>query len=131
MLTPKKHIISTEKAPAAIGPYSQAVRVTGGDLLFVSGQIPLNPATGQIEATDVEGQTKQVMANLSAILNASGTTFKSVVKTTIYLQDMNDFQAVNAIYATHFPTEPPARATVQVARLPRDVKVEIEAIAVV
>lgn len=126
---PIKTVISTAKAPAAIGPYSQAVLAGSNRLLFISGQIPLNPATGQVEAEDVKGQTLQVMANLKAILQEAGIGFEHVVKTTIYLQDMNDFQVVNGVYAEYFPSQPPARATVQVARLPKDVKVEIEAIA--
>lgn len=126
---PIKTVISTAKAPAAIGPYSQAVLAGTNQLLFISGQIPLNPATGQVEAEDVKGQTLQVMANLQAILQEAGIGFENVVKTTIYLQDMNDFQVVNGIYAEYFSSQPPARATVQVARLPKDVRVEIEAIA--
>lgn len=121
--------MSTSEAPAAIGPYSQAVRA--GGLLFVSGQIPLDPATASIVDGGIEAQTRQVCRNLDAILRAAGTSFDAVVRTTVYLIDLNDFAAVNAVYAT-FVREPfPARATVQVARLPRDAKVEIDAIAVV
>jgi 2-iminobutanoate/2-iminopropanoate deaminase len=123
-----KQIISTQKAPAAIGPYSQAVRA--GDLLFVSGQIPLDPATGDLvpEAT-IQAQTTQVLTNLSAILAEAGGTLDNVVKTTVFLKDMNDFAAMNQVYQTFFSTDCPARAAVQVAKLPRDVLVEIEAIA--
>lgn len=119
--------ISTPTAPAAIGPYSQGIRA--GNLLFVSGQIPLDPATGQLAAEDITGQTAQVMKNLGAILEAAGTSFARVVKTTVYLLDMGEFAAMNAEYGKHFPEPAPARATVQVSRLPRDVRVEIDLIA--
>lgn len=122
-----KSVVQTTAAPAAIGPYSQAVRA--GNLLFVSGQIPLDPASGQLAATDVEGQTKRVLENMRAILKAGQTDFKDVVKTTIFLKDMNDFQKVNEVYGQFFAPPYPARATVEVARLPRDVRVEIECIA--
>jgi 2-iminobutanoate/2-iminopropanoate deaminase len=121
-----KKAISTRDAPAAIGPYSQAVRA--GDLLFVSGQIPLDPE-GVLVSGGIEDQTRRVMQNLNAILAASGTSAEAVVKTTIYLTDLSDFAAVNAIYAEHFPNDPPARATVQVAALPKGARVEIDAIA--
>lgn len=123
----RRTAIRTSEAPAAIGPYSQAIQ--SGDLLFTSGQIPLDPATGQMVDGDVTAQTRQVMANLGAVLAAAGVDFAAVVKTTIFLVDMADFAAVNAVYATHFPAAPPARSTVAVARLPRDARVEIEAIA--
>jgi 2-iminobutanoate/2-iminopropanoate deaminase len=119
--------IRTSEAPAAIGPYSQAIR--SGDLLFTSGQIPLDPRTGNIVDGDITAQTRQVMANLTAVLAAAGADFSHVVKTTIFLMDLGDFAAVNAVYAPHFATVPPARSTVQVARLPRDSRVEIEMIA--
>jgi 2-iminobutanoate/2-iminopropanoate deaminase len=122
-----KQAISTTEAPAAIGPYSQAI--VAGSLLFCSGQIALDPRTGTIVEGDVEVQTRQVLRNLRAVLEAAGTSFDRVVKTTIFLTDLEDFQRVNAIYAEHFPGVPPARSTVQVSRLPRDVRVEIEAIA--
>ncbi|MCA9598585.1 MAG: RidA family protein [Myxococcales bacterium] len=122
-----KRIIKTDKAPAAIGPYSQAV--ISGDLVFTSGQIPLDPSSGELCEGDIEAQTHQVMKNLSVVLDAAGVDFGAVVKTTIYLQDMDDFARVNAAYATYFPAEPPARATVQVARLPKGARVEIDAIA--
>ena len=120
--------IVTKNAPAAIGPYSQAVRA--GDFLFVSGQIPIDPATGAlVPSGDVADQAHRVLKNLGAILEAAGASYKQVVKTTVYLADMNDFAAMNAVYATYVPTPPPARSTVQVSRLPRDVRVEIDVIA--
>ena len=115
-------------APAAIGPYSPALRV--GNLLFLSGQIPLDPATGNLVAGSVGAQTEQVMRNLAALLGAAGAGFEHVVRTTIFLADMGDFAAVNEVYARHLADPPPARATVEVARLPRDVRLEIDAIAV-
>lgn len=122
-----KEAIRTEAAPAAIGPYSQAICVD--KLIFVSGQIPLDPLTGQLVAGDVAEQTRQVLNNIQAILLAAGSSMSGVVKTTVFLADLGDFGRMNEVYATYFPAEPPARATVQVARLPRDVRVEIEAIA--
>lgn len=123
-----KSIVSTPEAPAAIGPYSQAV-VAGG-LVFCSGQIALDPATGtMVGAGDVRMQAAQVMRNLGAVLAAAGASFASVVKTTIFLADLADFAVVNEIYGSHFPSEPPARATVQVAGLPRGALVEIDAVA--
>lgn len=122
-----KSTIQTPSAPAAIGPYSQAVKA--GNLLFVSGQIPLDPKSGQLAATDIEGQTKRVLENLKAIVEAGGVSLENVVKTTIFLKDMNDFQKVNEVYGTYFKPPYPARATVEVARLPRDVRVEIECVA--
>ena len=119
--------ISTEKAPAAIGPYSQAVSI--GDLLFTSGQIPINPATGNIEATDIEGQAKQSIENIGAILAEAGTTFEKVVKTTCFLANMDDFAAFNAVYEKYF-TEKPARSCVAVKTLPKNVLCEIELIAI-
>lgn len=119
--------ISTPNAPAAIGPYSQAIRA--GTLLFISGQIPLDPATGQLAAEDIVGQTERVMQNLGAILTAAGSSFGQVVRTTVYLLDMGEFAAMNEVYGKHFPLPAPARATVQVSRLPRDVRVEIDLIA--
>lgn len=124
-----KEIISTEKAPGAIGPYSQAIKANGN--VFVSGQIPIDPATGQFISDDVAEQTEQVLKNLSAVLEAAGTTLEGVVKTTVFLADMNDFAAMNEVYGRYFDSNKPARATVQAARLPRDAKVEIECIAVV
>ena len=119
-------IINTPHAPAAIGPYSQAVRA--GDFVFTSGQIGLEPETGKM-VEGVEAQTKQVLANLKAVLHAAGASFEQVVKTTIFLVDMADFQVVNALYAAEFVADPPARATVQVAALPRKAHVEIEMVA--
>jgi 2-iminobutanoate/2-iminopropanoate deaminase len=119
--------VRTPLAPAAIGPYSQAV--LSGDLLFTSGQIPLDPATGAMVDGDVTAQTRRVMENLSAVLAAAGATFADVVKTTIFVLDLADFGDVNAVYGAHFSGPPPARSTVQVARLPRDARVEIEMIA--
>jgi 2-iminobutanoate/2-iminopropanoate deaminase len=127
-----KNVISTEGAPKAIGPYSQAIATSGGRLLFCSGQIPLDPASGQMVGTgDVRAQAKQVMENLGAVLRAGGASFSTVVKTTIFLQDLADFGAVNEVYGSYFADAgaPPARATVQVAGLPRGALVEIEAIA--
>ena len=126
-----KEIIRTDKAPAAIGPYSQAVKVPCGTMLFCSGQIPLDPKTMEVVGTDTREQTKQVMDNLGAVLKEAGVDFSNVVKTTIFLADMNDFVAVNEVYAAYFDDKPPARAAVQVARLPKDVRVQIDAIAVV
>jgi 2-iminobutanoate/2-iminopropanoate deaminase len=128
-----RKVISTERAPAAIGPYSQAIRA--GELLFVSGQIPLDPKTSEIvgggERPDVTAQTRQVLENLGAVLAAGGASFASIVKATIYLADMNDFATVNAVYADRVGKQPPARACVEVSRLPKDVRVEIDAIAIV
>jgi len=122
-----RQAVSTSGAPAAIGPYSQAVRA--GSLLFLSGQIPLDPATGVMVEGDVAAQTHQVLRNLAAILEAAGTSLDRVVKTTVYLADMNDFAAMNEAYGTYFMSPAPARATVQAARLPRDARVEIDLIA--
>lgn len=124
-----KEIISTKKAPAAIGPYSQAVRTDCVNLVFCSGQIALDSETMEIVGQTAAEQTRKVMDNLSAVLQASGAGLNNIVKTTIYLSDMDDFAAVNEVYAGYFDAEPPARATVQVSRLPKDVKVEIDAIA--
>jgi 2-iminobutanoate/2-iminopropanoate deaminase len=122
-----KSAVSTPSAPAAIGPYSQAIRVD--NLLFVSGQIPLDPATGALVTGGIEAETKRVMENLAAILKAAGSGFDQVVKTTIFLKDMANFQKVNEIYGGYFKPPFPARATVEVARLPKDVDVEIDCIA--
>jgi 2-iminobutanoate/2-iminopropanoate deaminase len=123
-----KEIIATDKAPQAIGPYSQAVRA--GNLVFASGQIPIDPATGQFVPGGVAEQTEQVLKNLTAVMAAAGVGMDQVVKTTVFLLDMEDFAAMNEVYGRFFGTAPPARATVQAARLPRDARVEIEAIAV-
>ena len=123
----ERTVVATEQAPAAIGPYSQAIAAAG--LVFCSGQIPLDPVTGQIVEGGIDTQTRRVLDNLTGVLQAAGSSPEQVVKTTIFLADMNDFATVNTIYAEYFGTEPPARSTVQVARLPRDVRVEVEAIA--
>ncbi len=124
-----KEIVSTENAPGAIGPYSQAVKTE--NMIFVSGQIPIDPQTGEFISAEVSEQTEQVLKNLSAVLEAAGSSLNNVVKTTVFLADMNDFAAVNEIYALYFSDNKPARATVQAARLPRDARVEIDCIAVV
>jgi 2-iminobutanoate/2-iminopropanoate deaminase len=124
-----KDIIASEKAPKAVGPYSQAVRV--GNLVFLSGQIPLDPASGQLVEGGIQHQTERVLENIRAVLEAAGLTFENVVKTTVYLKNLADFVHMNETYAKYFSSNPPARATVEVARLPRDVSVEIDAIAVV
>lgn len=122
-----KQVIHTDSAPAAIGPYSQAIQI--GDLLFVSGQVPIDPSTGAIVEGDIKAQAQQSLNNLKDILNAAGTNMGAVVKTTVFLADMNDFAAMNEVYAQFFQEPFPARSAVQVARLPKDAKVEIEAIA--
>jgi 2-iminobutanoate/2-iminopropanoate deaminase len=124
-----KEIISTENAPGAIGPYSQAVKT--GNFVFVSGQIPIDPMTGEFVSDEIKEQTEQVLQNLSAILEAAGSRLENVVKTTVFLADMNDFAAMNEIYGRYFSEHKPARATVEAARLPRDARVEIECIALV
>ena len=124
-----KQIVATEEAPKAIGPYSQAV-VAGG-LVFASGQIPLDPRTGQFVEGGIREQTEQVFRNLSAVLRAAGTGLDRVVKATVFLADMGDFAEMNEVYGRHFQAEPPARSTVQAARLPKDARVEIDVIALV
>lgn len=119
--------IQTERAPQAIGPYSQAVKING--LVFCSGQIPLDPVSMQVIEGDAKAQTERVLLNLQAVLEAAGTSLERVVKTTVFLLDMNDFAAMNEVYTTFFGDTRPARSTVQVARLPRDVRVEIEVVA--
>jgi len=123
-----KDIIATDRAPRAIGPYSQAVRA--GNFLLASGQIPIDPATGEFVAGGIAEQTEQVLKNLTAVFEAAGLGMNQVVKTTVFLADMDDFAAMNEVYARFFKENPPARATVQAARLPRDARVEIEAIGV-
>ena len=120
--------VSTDKAPGAIGPYSQAIKANG--MVFCSGQIPIDPSTGNFVSDDIAEQTVQVFKNLQAVLEAAGSGFHKVVKTTVFLADMNDFAAMNEVYGRYFTENKPARATVQAARLPRDAKVEIECIAV-
>jgi 2-iminobutanoate/2-iminopropanoate deaminase len=124
-----KHCLSTNAAPAAIGPYSQAVRA--GDFIYLSGQIALDPASGMLVAGDAAAQTKRVMDNLAAVLDASDAGFAQAVRTTIYLTNMEDFPKVNEVYGSYFSAEPPARATVQVAALPRGASVEIDLVAYV
>jgi 2-iminobutanoate/2-iminopropanoate deaminase len=125
-----KEPVHSDKAPKAIGPYSQAIKTDAGKLVFCSGQIALHPETGEIVGTTASEQCKQVMENLREVLAAAGADLSKVVRTTIFLADMNDFAAVNEIYGSYFRKTPPARATVEVSRLPKDVRVEIDAIAV-
>jgi 2-iminobutanoate/2-iminopropanoate deaminase len=125
----KKEAILTKDAPAPIGPYSQAVKA--GNLLFCSGQIPLDPATNAVVPGDVKAQAQQVMKNVAAVLKAGGASFENIAKTTIFLKNMSDFPVVNEVYGARFSGTPPARSTVEVARLPKDVLVEIEVLAVV
>jgi 2-iminobutanoate/2-iminopropanoate deaminase len=120
--------IKTDKAPKAIGPYSQAIVANG--FVFASGQIPIDPATGELVAGPIEDQARQVLRNMTALLEAAGTSLAKVVKTTVYLKDMNDFSRMNAVYGEFFKPPYPARAAVEVARLPKDVRIEIEAVAV-
>ncbi len=124
----KREAVRTSEAPAAIGPYSQAVRA--GTFLFCSGQIPLDPVTGKMVDGGIEAQTERVLKNLEAVLSAGAATLRSVVKTTVYLVDLGDFPAMNAVYGKFFPEDPPARATVQVVKLPAGARVEIDAVAV-
>jgi 2-iminobutanoate/2-iminopropanoate deaminase len=125
-----KEVISTPNAPSAIGPYSQAIRA--GNLLFVSGQISIDPSTGNvIDDKTIQGQTRRVLQNLIAIVEAAGGSAQSIIKTTVFLRDMSDFAEMNAVYSTFFTASPPARATVEAARLPRDVSIEIDCIAVI
>ena len=126
-----KSLVTTDKAPQAIGPYSQGVRVRCGELLFLSGQIPLEPASGEVVKGGVEAQTQQVLRNLEEVLIAGGSSLDSVLKTTVYLRNLDDFPKMNAVYQQFFRKDPPARSTVEVSRLPRQVEVEIDAIAVV
>ncbi|MEY2496887.1 MAG: 2-iminobutanoate/2-iminopropanoate deaminase [Verrucomicrobiota bacterium] len=123
-----KKIISTTEAPAAIGPYSQAVRA--GSMIFCAGQVPLDPKTAQIVSEDISEQTRRVLDNLTAVLKAEGLTMANIVKTTVFLADFGDFQKMNEVYATYFTEQPPARSTVGVSTLPKNARVEIEAIAV-
>jgi 2-iminobutanoate/2-iminopropanoate deaminase len=129
MSTHGKHAILAPNAPRPIGPYSQAIKA--GNLVFCSGQIALDPTTGAMQGPDVETQTRRVMENVKAVLEAAGSSLDHVLKTTIFLKSMNDFPKVNEIYATYFSATPPARSTVEVARLPKDALVEVEAVALV
>ena len=124
-----KRVIQTEKAPKAIGPYSQAIQA--GNLLFLSGQIPIDPATGEVVKGGIQQQTRQVLENIKGLLESQGLGMKDVVKVTIFLKDMENFKPLNELYATYFPSSPPARSTVEVARLPKNVDVEIEVIALI
>ena len=124
-----KNVIATDQAPKAIGPYSQAIVHNG--LAFLSGQIPLDPATGQLIEGGVAEQTERVLENMSAVLAACGSSLGQVLKTTVFLKDMGEFAAMNQVYAKYFDVDPPARSTVEAARLPRDVRVEIEAVAAI
>lgn len=126
----KREVVRTAEAPAAIGPYSQGV-VVSGELVFTAGQIPIDPDTGEMVGSTVEEQTRRVLLNLKAVLEAAGSALERVVKTTVYLRDMNDFQAMNAVYSEFFGVDPPARSAVEVSRLPKDALVEIEAVALV
>ena len=123
-----KKTIATTAAPAAIGPYAQGI--DGGSIVITSGQLPVDPATGAFAEGGISGQTRQSLTNVQAVLAEAGLTLENVIKTTVFLKDMNDFAAMNEVYATFFPSNPPARSAVQVARLPKDAMVEIEAIAV-
>jgi len=123
-----REIIATANAPRAIGPYSQAVRFSG-TLVFTSGQIPIDPATGNVVGVTAAEQTEQVLRNVATVLKAAGSSLQKAVKVTVFLKNMNDFAAINEVYARYFPTEPPARSAVEVARLPKDVLVEIECLA--
>lgn len=125
----ERQVIHTDHAPKAIGPYSQAIRV--GDFVFCSGQLGIDPSTGNLVSGGVEAETRRALQNLTAVLQAAGTSLEHVVKTTVFLFDMNDFAKMNAVYTEFFPANPPARSTIQVARLPRDGHVEIEAIALI
>lgn len=128
MTAANKSVVSTDQAPAAIGPYSQAIKA--GGFVFTSGQIPLDPATGDIVGSNITEQTERVMQSLKAVLEAAGTSLESVVKTTCFLADLNDFAAFNTVYSASFGEAAPARSTVQVAKLPRAVMVEVEAVAI-
>lgn len=125
----EKHVITTPQAPAAFGPYSQAIKA--GSLVYTAGQVGLDPQTGELVPGGIQAETRQVLTNLKSILEAAGASLGQVVKTTVFLRDMNDFAQMNAVYAEFFPANPPARSTVQVAALPKGVAVEIEAVAVV
>jgi 2-iminobutanoate/2-iminopropanoate deaminase len=125
-----KEVVKTDRAPAALGPYSQAIKVRGNTIVYCSGQIGLDPQTGNLVGDTAAEQARRVMENLKAVIETAGAHLSDVVKTTMFLTDMNDFPAVNEVYATYFSVSPPARATVEVSRLPKDAKVEIDATAV-
>jgi 2-iminobutanoate/2-iminopropanoate deaminase len=126
-----KTIVKTERAPGAIGPYNQGVVIEATRLLFTAGQIPLSPQTGSLVGGDIEKQTRQVLENVKAVVEAGGSDLKNVIKTTVFLKDMNDFPKMNRVYETYFDEDPPARSAVEVARLPKDVLIEIECIAAI
>lgn len=126
-----REVIKTSSAPAAIGPYSQGIRVSAGKMLFTAGQVPLDPATGQMVTGDIKAQTRRVLENVKAILHAAGASLENVVKTTVFMTDLNEFAAMNEVYAEFFSTNPPARSTVEVRALPRGCKVEIETMAII
>src|SRR4030043_1899245 len=125
----KKNVIQTDKVPKAIGPYSQAIQA--GNFLFLSGQIPLDPKTGELIKGDIRKQTRQVLENIKEVLESQGLGMENVVKATLFLKELANFNQVNEVYATYFPSSPPARSTVEVAKLPRDADIEIEAIALI
>ncbi len=125
----ERTVISTESAPGAVGPYSQAIRI--GDLVFTAGQVPLDPATGTIDATTIEDQTRQALSNVKAVLEAAGSGLDRAVKLTVFMTDLGDFAAMNGVYAGFFPSDPPARSAVQVTALPLGAQIEIEAIAAI
>ncbi len=124
-----RNIIQTDKAPQAIGPYSQGIVFKGGALLFTAGQIPVDPSSGEIVTNEIQEQTRQALLNLKAVLEAGGSELSHVIKTTVFLKNMNDFASMNSVYAEFFPENPPARSAVEVARLPKDVLIEIECVA--
>lgn len=124
----QKEIIVSDKAPAAVGPYSQAIRV--GDLIYTAGQVPIDPATGKLVEGDIQAQTRQVIQNLKEVLEAAGSSLDNVVKTTVFLQDINDYAAVNEVYGSFFGNSAPARSAVQVAALPLGARIEIEVVAI-
>jgi 2-iminobutanoate/2-iminopropanoate deaminase len=126
----EKKPVTTDRAPKAIGPYSQGMATPQG-LVFTAGQIPIDPATGEIPGSDIATQTRQVLENVKAVLEAGGSGLDSVIKTTVFMKDLGEFAAMNEVYATYFRESPPARSTVEVSRLPRDVRVEIEAVGIV
>ena len=126
-MSAQRHIITTTEAPAAVGPYSQGIST--GELVFTAGQIPINPASGKVEATTIEDQTRQALSNVDAVLRAAGSGLHKVVKMTVFMTDLGDFKAMNGVYAEFFPSDPPARSAFQVVALPLGVQIEIEAVA--
>ena len=126
-MSQKRNVVATTEAPGAVGPYSQAIATDG--FVFTAGQIPMNPASGEVEAETIEEQTRQVLSNIDAVLRAAGSSLNRVVKMTVFMTDLGDFQAMNGVYAEFFPADPPARSAVQVAALPLGVQIEMEAVA--